>query len=83
MIGFVFVSGGADCTPDMVTELSSVPDDISSVTCALVPESLLEEKKEDQSQMSSCLLGHGGCDQVPGFCFEHKVLPDQRLNLTT
>ncbi len=50
----------------MVTELNSIPDDVSTVTCSLVPEALVKEMKEDQSQLSLCILGNEGCNRVPG-----------------
>ncbi len=56
-LGFHFVEGDTTCTVDMVTKLTSIPDDINSVTCSLVPDALIEQMNKDGLNMALCLLG--------------------------
>ncbi len=64
--GFNFIDGGVTCTADMVTKLTSVPDDIEGVTCALIPDALIEEMKENGQHVAVCLLGNQDCHHVEG-----------------
>ncbi len=64
--GFTFIDGGVECTTSMVTTLDSVPSDVGSITCALIPDALARQMESEFSRLSLCLLGLSDCTNVEG-----------------